>query len=247
MTPTSEAQIAAPIARTPKIDRPPHRRRQSPFQHQRLPPRPHAALSSSPKKTSKPTKPMLWSGLIPEMQTQRETPVVGQWRLNRIRGIEDGMFALGHLEPTANIDVDHPQIHAALTASNVFRQDSQAFVNLTPVRAASPPPTQRIAPPAPGAPGQTHRRPPSRTRCCRRHPKRPQNAAPAFQSGNRHHPEWLRFFARRNRIRSPPPTPSRRRETRRKTRLRPQTLPSIAAQARCLTHTGTTKPGQWSS
>jgi hypothetical protein len=48
-----------------------------------------------------------------------------------MRGIEDGMFSLGHLEPTANIDVDHPQIHAALTASNVFRQDSQAFVNLT--------------------------------------------------------------------------------------------------------------------
>jgi hypothetical protein len=48
-----------------------------------------------------------------------------------MRGIEDGMFVVGHLEPTAKIDVDHPQIHAALTASNVFRQDSQAFVNLT--------------------------------------------------------------------------------------------------------------------
>jgi hypothetical protein len=76
----------------------------------------------------------LLDSLAPENPLERQyaqTFVDTQWRLNRARGIEDGMFALGHLEPAANIDVDHPQIHAALTASNVFRQDSQAFTNLT--------------------------------------------------------------------------------------------------------------------
>jgi hypothetical protein len=76
----------------------------------------------------------LLGSLNPENPIERQyaqTFIDTQWRLNRIRGIEDGMFALGHFEPTANIDVDHPQIHAALTASNVFRQDSQSFVNLS--------------------------------------------------------------------------------------------------------------------
>jgi hypothetical protein len=76
----------------------------------------------------------LLASFAPETPLERQyaqTFVDTQWRLNRIRGIEDGMFALGHFEPTANIDVDHPQIHSALTASNVFRQDSQAFVNLS--------------------------------------------------------------------------------------------------------------------
>jgi hypothetical protein len=71
------------------------------------------------------------SAETPVERQYAQTFIDTQWRLNRMRGIEDGMFALGHLEPTANIDVDHPQIHAALTASNVFRQNSQAFVNLT--------------------------------------------------------------------------------------------------------------------
>ncbi len=40
-----------------------------------------------------------------------------QWRLNRIRSIEDNMFALGHFESASDIDVEHPEAHAAL----VFR------------------------------------------------------------------------------------------------------------------------------
>jgi len=54
-----------------------------------------------------------------------------QWRLNRIRSIEDSMFALGHFEPASNIDVNHPEAHAALTAARVFRDDSKSFVNLS--------------------------------------------------------------------------------------------------------------------
>ena len=41
------------------------------------------------------------------------------------------MFALGHFEPAAGIDVDHPEIHATLTAAHQFREDSKAFVNLS--------------------------------------------------------------------------------------------------------------------
>src|ERR1700678_1778070 len=54
-----------------------------------------------------------------------------QWRLNRARAIEDSMLALGHFEAAGEIDVDHPEIHAALTAARVFRENSKAFVNLS--------------------------------------------------------------------------------------------------------------------
>jgi len=54
-----------------------------------------------------------------------------QWRLNRAHSIEDSMLALGHSEDAANIDAGHPEIHAALTAARVFRNDSKSFVNLS--------------------------------------------------------------------------------------------------------------------
>jgi hypothetical protein len=54
-----------------------------------------------------------------------------QWRLNRARSIEDSMFALGHDEPAGDIDPGHPEVHAAMTAARVFRENSKAFVNLS--------------------------------------------------------------------------------------------------------------------
>ncbi len=54
-----------------------------------------------------------------------------QWRLNRIRSIEDNLFALGHFESASDIDVEHPEVHAALTAARVFRDDSKSFLNLS--------------------------------------------------------------------------------------------------------------------
>ena len=75
----------------------------------------------------------LFDSLAPETPVERQyaqTFVDTQWRLNRVRSIEDGMFGLGHFEGTANVPGDHPEILSALTASNVFRQHSQAFVNL---------------------------------------------------------------------------------------------------------------------
>jgi len=52
-------------------------------------------------------------------------------RLNRVRTLEDGMLGLGHFGPEGEIDPGHPEIHAALTAAAVYREHSQAFVNLS--------------------------------------------------------------------------------------------------------------------
>lgn len=54
-----------------------------------------------------------------------------QWRLNRVRAIEDSMLSLGHYERAGAIDPGHPQIHAAFTAARVFREESRTFVNLS--------------------------------------------------------------------------------------------------------------------
>jgi hypothetical protein len=60
-----------------------------------------------------------------------QTVVDNQWRINRIRSIEDGMLGLGHYEAAGNIDIGHPEFHAAMTAARAFRSDSQSFVNLS--------------------------------------------------------------------------------------------------------------------
>ena len=72
--------------------------------------------------------------LAPETFAERQcaqTIIDTQWRLNRVRSLEDGMLALGHFGPEGQIDPGHPEIHAALTAAAVYRTHSQAFVNLS--------------------------------------------------------------------------------------------------------------------
>jgi hypothetical protein len=72
--------------------------------------------------------------LAPETFAERQfaqTIIDTQWRLNRVRALEDGMLALGHYGPEAQIDAGNTEIHAALTAAGVFRNHSQAFVNLS--------------------------------------------------------------------------------------------------------------------
>jgi hypothetical protein len=90
--------------------------------------------------------------LAPETFAERQfaqTIIDTQWRLNRVRALEDGMLALGHygkegqidqamnrsgLIPETGRDEGMPmvgEIHAALTAAAVFRGYSQAFVNLS--------------------------------------------------------------------------------------------------------------------
>jgi hypothetical protein len=72
--------------------------------------------------------------LAPETFSERQcaqTIIDTQWRLNRVRSLEEGMLALGHYGEEGQIDAGHPEIHAALTAAAVFREHSQAFVNLS--------------------------------------------------------------------------------------------------------------------
>ena len=76
----------------------------------------------------------LFQDLGPETSMERQcaqTFCDTQWRLNRARSIEDAMIALGHSEAAGNIETEHPQVHAALTAGRVFRDDSKSFVNLS--------------------------------------------------------------------------------------------------------------------
>jgi hypothetical protein len=76
----------------------------------------------------------LVDSLRPEspMETQfAQTIADTQWRLNRARTFEDGMLALGHFEAAGNFHADSPEIHSALTAAKVFRENSQNFANLS--------------------------------------------------------------------------------------------------------------------
>jgi len=53
------------------------------------------------------------------------------WRLNRARAIENNILAFGHYGPESNIDAEHPEIHAAMTAAQVYSADPHQFQLLT--------------------------------------------------------------------------------------------------------------------
>jgi hypothetical protein len=72
--------------------------------------------------------------LDPQTPVERQfaqTVADNQWRINRIRSIEDGMLAEAHFERAGDFDAEHPDIHSALTASRAFQAHSQDFVNLS--------------------------------------------------------------------------------------------------------------------
>jgi hypothetical protein len=60
-----------------------------------------------------------------------QTVADNQWRINRIRSIEDGMLGMGHFEAAGNFDCPTAEIHSARTAARAFRNDSKTFVNLS--------------------------------------------------------------------------------------------------------------------
>jgi len=60
-----------------------------------------------------------------------QTVADNQWRINRIRSIEDGMLGMGHFEAAGDFDAPTSEIHSAMTAARAFREDSKAFVNLS--------------------------------------------------------------------------------------------------------------------
>jgi hypothetical protein len=49
----------------------------------------------------------------------------------RISGVEDDLFALGHSAHSDEIETEHPEIHAALTAAKVFKEESKQRQLLT--------------------------------------------------------------------------------------------------------------------
>src|SRR6202050_1016301 len=60
-----------------------------------------------------------------------QTVADNQWRINRIRSIEDGMLGIGHFEAGGNFDCPTSEIHSAMTAARAFRDHSKSFVNLS--------------------------------------------------------------------------------------------------------------------
>jgi hypothetical protein len=60
-----------------------------------------------------------------------QTVVDNQWRINRIRSIEDGMLGMGHFEAAGDFDCAITEVHSAMTAARAFRADSKSFVNLS--------------------------------------------------------------------------------------------------------------------
>jgi hypothetical protein len=72
--------------------------------------------------------------LDPQTPVERQfaqTVADNQWRINRIRSIEDGMLGMGHFEAAGNFDCPSSEIHSAMTAARAFRDDSKSFVNLS--------------------------------------------------------------------------------------------------------------------
>ena len=53
------------------------------------------------------------------------------WRLQRIRAVENDILALGNFSDAADIEVDHPEIHASLTRAQTFVNQSKDFERLT--------------------------------------------------------------------------------------------------------------------
>jgi hypothetical protein len=76
----------------------------------------------------------LMADLAPETPLERQyaqTFCDTQWRLNRARSYEDGMLALGHMEHSDSMGIEHPETLAAINAAKAFREHSKAFVNLS--------------------------------------------------------------------------------------------------------------------
>ena len=76
----------------------------------------------------------LIEGLHPEGAVELQfASVIAEdfWRLQRIRAVENDMLALGNFSDAADIDVDHPEVHASLTRAQTFLDRSKDFERLT--------------------------------------------------------------------------------------------------------------------
>ena len=76
----------------------------------------------------------LITGLRPEGAVELQfASVIAEdfWRLQRILAVENDMLALGNFSDAADIDVDHPEVHASLTRAQTFLDQSKDFERLT--------------------------------------------------------------------------------------------------------------------
>ena len=53
------------------------------------------------------------------------------WKLNRASSIENGIYAMGHHDNSDGNEVDHPEVHAALTAAATYMERSRHLENLS--------------------------------------------------------------------------------------------------------------------
>ena len=60
-----------------------------------------------------------------------QTAADNQWRINRIKSLEDGMLALGRDQNHDLMDTGHPGVDNVLAAARAFQDNSRAFVNLS--------------------------------------------------------------------------------------------------------------------
>jgi hypothetical protein len=60
-----------------------------------------------------------------------QTIADNQWRINRVRSIEDGMLGIGRYEDTDDLDIPDPEVRGVMTTARAFRDHSKAFVNLS--------------------------------------------------------------------------------------------------------------------
>jgi hypothetical protein len=54
-----------------------------------------------------------------------------QWRITRASSIENGVYAIGHHDFGGLTDVDHPEVHAALTAATTFLKNGSQLEDLS--------------------------------------------------------------------------------------------------------------------
>ncbi len=72
--------------------------------------------------------------LAPEgpLETQLAQSVAeDNWRLNRIRAVENNIFAAGDFTASWGVETDHPEIDDALRAAQVFASDPKKFALIT--------------------------------------------------------------------------------------------------------------------
>ena len=73
-------------------------------------------------------------GLNPKNEPEKQLAVDmanTTWKLNRCTSIESGIYAMGHHDFADRNNVDHPEVHAALTAATTYLENSRQIENLS--------------------------------------------------------------------------------------------------------------------